>query len=198
MRIKNERFKSVKELVRKAATEEETEFVEEFERLSAERQIIKHIMGLRAAQDKSQADMAEAMGCTQSRISKLESDKDDNLRLGDLHGYLSAIGFDLQLVMTRQSMPIAQVIKLQWKGLLRSLKGLSELCGDDAQMNKEVAKIYKNLASEFLETLMALSHKFKSIDQPKPKGSKIRVLDIEQPDLDDEPAGNDSNCVAAP
>lgn len=187
MKATNETFKNVKDLVHRKATPEEREFVEAFSKLSAERQIIKHLVGLRAAQDKSQADIADAMGCTQSRVSKFESDKDDNLRLGDLHGYLSALGFDLRLVFARTNLPIAQAIKLQWQGLLRLLSELTDLCGNDLQMTREVANIHGQLASDFLNVVIALS---KKIDGIAPSSTahptKIEVLDIDAPSKPDK------------
>jgi hypothetical protein len=42
------------------------------------------------------------MGCTQSRISKIETGKDDELRLGELNQYLSALGYELIVTVARR------------------------------------------------------------------------------------------------
>lgn len=59
------------------------------------RQMIKHLIALRVSHDLSQKDIADRLGCSQSRISKLENGVDDGLRVGDVRDYLHAMGLDL-------------------------------------------------------------------------------------------------------
>lgn len=203
MKIIDEKFKSVKDLVRKTTPDDEKEFLEAYEGLSAERQIIKYLMGLRAAQNKSQSDIARSMGCSQSRVSKFEASRDDELRLGDLRGYLEALDFDLRLVFARSNLPIAAAIKLQWRGLLDMLKTLSDMSGDDIQMNKAVADIHVKLASEFLDAVIALAKKMDAMAPVESsRRTRIEVLDIEldidMPDPTSEPSSNEASCQAGP
>jgi transcriptional regulator with XRE-family HTH domain len=63
------------------------------------RQMIKKMMAMRAAKDLSQSAIAERMGVTQSKISKLEASDDEALNLGDFRSYLAALGFDLRMMI---------------------------------------------------------------------------------------------------
>src|ERR1700726_538855 len=77
-------------------------FAEELRDGIARRRLVKRLFVLRSAQGLSQSDIAEKMGCTQSRISKLESGSDADLRLGDLQTYADALGFETRIVLTRK------------------------------------------------------------------------------------------------
>lgn len=50
-----------------------------------------------ATQGLSQKDVALKLGCTQSRISKLESMTDADLRIGDLSKYAEVLGLELRI-----------------------------------------------------------------------------------------------------
>lgn len=63
----------------------------------ANRKVVKQLIALRCARGLSQADVATSMHCTQSKISKLESGLDQDLRLGDLESYLHALGLQPRL-----------------------------------------------------------------------------------------------------
>jgi transcriptional regulator with XRE-family HTH domain len=89
-------YQSVSQMVRETC---DGAFADEFDRRLRARTIVKELMVLRARRGLSQADVAEKMGCTQSRISKLESSEDSSLTLGDLARYASAVGFGVGVVL---------------------------------------------------------------------------------------------------
>lgn len=60
-----------------------------------EQPLMNELIAVRDAKGLSQKDIAETVGCTQSRISKLENAKDVDVRLGDLRAYANAVGCDL-------------------------------------------------------------------------------------------------------
>ena len=94
---KGKRYSSVPEMVRDLSMDKE--FASSLEQTMAERNIIDLLMGLRTSKGLSQQDIAAAMGCTQSRISKLENGKDDDLCVGDFHAYTAALGLRLRGAM---------------------------------------------------------------------------------------------------
>ncbi len=123
----NVRFGSVSEMLR--ATSEDHELVEDVERRISERQLVKHLIAHRVKNDMSQQDVAEKFGCTQSRISKLEGSKDDDIRLGDLQAYIQAIGMRLRLVISPESQTAIDEVKYhayRIKDLLSRLAALAE------------------------------------------------------------------------
>ena len=90
---------SVSQMVRE--TSDDPAFTESFEKRLEARKITKDLMILRAVHRLSQRDIAEKVGCTQSRISKLETTNDGDLRLGDLARYSDALGLRVKILLER-------------------------------------------------------------------------------------------------
>jgi transcriptional regulator with XRE-family HTH domain len=87
---------SVTEMVRDLLADD-PEFVKQFENRIAERELIKALMIARSRAGLTQEQLAEKMGCGQSKLSKLESGIDSDMRLGDILAYLKASGCRLKL-----------------------------------------------------------------------------------------------------
>lgn len=66
------------------------ELLDKVKKRIAERRLVKSLILYRVEAGLTQGDIAKAMGCTQSRISKLESKTDDDLSIGDIKRYLKA------------------------------------------------------------------------------------------------------------
>jgi predicted XRE-type DNA-binding protein len=92
---KQKAYRSVPELVREISGS--TSFADGFESRLVNRRIVKDLMVLRATQGLSQKDVALKLGCTQSRISKLESMTDADVRIGDLSKYAEVLGLELRI-----------------------------------------------------------------------------------------------------
>jgi predicted XRE-type DNA-binding protein len=100
---------SVPQMVRETSDDES--FAEAFEQRLHSRRIIKDLMIHRATHGLSQKDIAERLECTQSRISKLESTTDAELRLGDLAKYAEAVGLRVKIVLESKESPAAARVK---------------------------------------------------------------------------------------
>jgi len=137
---KTRHYKSVLEMVRDVS--EDRAFAETLERRVAQRQIVKSLFALRSSKGLSQKDLAQKLGCTQSRISKLETGDDDDLRIGDLDRYLTALGLDVCLLVTpRHRMAIAMV-KHHALAIKRLLDRLADLARGDNQIARGVAGFF--------------------------------------------------------
>lgn len=122
------RYASVVAMVRDVS--EDQQFAADFDRRVNNRRLVKHLFALRSAQGLLQKDIAERIGCSQSRISKLESGNDEDLRLGDLAAYLGALDLDLCLVFGQKDSTIVNKVKyhaVAIKGLLAELVKLAKL-----------------------------------------------------------------------
>jgi transcriptional regulator with XRE-family HTH domain len=122
-------FRSVAEMV--DGLSEDRVFAEQARKKLEERSVIDMLMALRSVQDLSQKDIADRMGCTQSRISKLEAGKDEDLRMGDLRSYADALGLDLMMVLGRKSQGRTMVDQVKQhafaiKQLLESMAALAD------------------------------------------------------------------------
>ena len=97
----NKRYKSVAEMVRDISADEE--LAKKLEKLIESKRVVKTLISLRIREGKTQKQVAEHMGCSQSRISKLESGEDKHIRLGDILKYLEAIDMTLEFSFKKES-----------------------------------------------------------------------------------------------
>ena len=106
------------------------------------RQIIKRLLAIRVRQGKSQRDIADAFGCSQSRISKLENGTDNEIRLGDLSRYLHSLDLDLSLFIAKSQWGTMDQIKHHAFEIKRCLRRLAGLAKDDHQIGQGVAQAH--------------------------------------------------------
>ncbi|HEV3386319.1 MAG TPA: helix-turn-helix transcriptional regulator [Gemmata sp.] len=96
---------------------DDPDFVKEFESRIIGRELVKALTIVRCKAGITQQQLAEKMGCGQSKLSKLESGFDADLRFGDVLAYLKAIGFSLKLTILPhvqpESSPVVQVEALK-------------------------------------------------------------------------------------
>ena len=90
-------------------------------------------------QGKSQKDIADAFGCSQSRISKLENGTDEEMRLGDLSGYLEALGLESSMLIVKANWQAMDQIKYHAFEIQRCLTRLADLAKDDHAIDQGVA-----------------------------------------------------------
>lgn len=103
------KYKNVPEMVRDLT--EDKELAENIARDIEQRNIIDFLMALRTANDLSQSDIAKKMGCSQSRVSKLENGKDNDLRIGDFDAYVSALGLEMSIGLVKKNRTIVDDMK---------------------------------------------------------------------------------------
>lgn len=58
--------------------------------LNAHTVVVRQLVSLRASAGMTQTDLAKKIGCTQSRISKIEASKDEDITLGVIRDYVQA------------------------------------------------------------------------------------------------------------
>ncbi len=136
--IDNTRFNSVSKMLHE--TSEDADLVTEVERRISERQLVKHLIAHRVKNDMSQQDVAQSFGCTQSRISKLESSSDDDVRLGDLEAYAQAIGLQLRLVLAPRNQTVVDEVKYHAFRIKHLLQALVNLTDDDDTIADGISK----------------------------------------------------------
>lgn len=134
----NARFNSVSEMLRE--TSEDADLVADVERFISGRKLVKHLIAHRVKNDMSQQDVAQMFGCTQSRISKLESSSDDDVRLGDIKAYAQAIGLQLRLVLGPQDQTVVDEVKYHACRIKHLLQALVSLADDDAASAEGISK----------------------------------------------------------
>ena len=145
---KKRQYSSVSELLRDVAPDDE--FRAEFDQRVARRRLIKHLLALRAVKGLSQKDIAEKLGCTQSRVSKLENANDDDVRLGDLRAYANAVGSELIASAIPQDMKPVDKVKCHAFAIKKHMDDLSQLAKSDARIAQGVASFFHELFVNFI------------------------------------------------
>ena len=92
------RFTNVVDLVRDLVDEE---FAHELEEQIAARTVLKSLIAQRVVRNISQEDIAQRLGCTASRVSKLENSRDSDLTLGELAAYASALESEFAIAVNQ-------------------------------------------------------------------------------------------------
>jgi transcriptional regulator with XRE-family HTH domain len=120
------RFSSVSSMLKSLGAEKETlDAVEDVEKQQLTNMLIK----MRVSRGMTQADVARFLGCTQGRISKLESGRDADLRLSDLLDYQRATGVPLNLMIGPKNH--AEAIKHHVFAMKRHLDALTKLAAEN-------------------------------------------------------------------
>lgn len=176
---------SVSEMIRSVS--DDSTFVDEFQQHIANRRIVHFLFGLRSARGMSQRQIAEKLGCSQSRISKLENSEDGDVRLGDLDQYAEALGLDVTLVLAKQRRTPVDEVKYHAFCIKRLLDHLCSLAKDDDAIAKAVAQFHGEAFFNLVRILQESAGKL----PPGPDG-KSRYIEIEFAEVDQDDCVDDS------
>ena len=167
-------YTSVSELVRNLS--EDRSFADEFERHVLQRRIVKDLFALRTTRRLSQKDIAEKLRCTQSRISKLESGYDRDLRLGDLSEYLDALELNMHIVVAPKNDTAVNLVKHHAFCIKEIMEHLTNLAQSDEKIAKGVADFH---GETFFNLVKMLSDSTKRL--PKRTDDKLRWTHLSRP-----------------
>ncbi len=132
------------------------------EKHMAGRRLIQRLMAQRLKRDVSQKDMASKMGCTQSRVSKLEIGADDDLHLGEIRQYLEALDLGIRVSIVPKEFKLVDQIKYHAIAIQSLLGRVVEFAnGPDHDIAMEAAKfaaieVPMNLAKTIVTALAAI------------------------------------------
>jgi transcriptional regulator with XRE-family HTH domain len=107
--MNNKRYSSVSEMLHDLSGN--SQFNQQFDERLAQRRLVKHLIALRSAKGVSQADVANVLAVTQSKVSKIESGIDDDLRFSELKGYAQALGMDIGIIFSDPKRTIVDELK---------------------------------------------------------------------------------------
>ncbi len=127
--------------------------------------LAKFLFYLRCDHNLSQKQLAEKIGCTQSRISKIESAFDKNLTIQDLLDYAKALNLHLEIGYRHPSVKIVDLIKYHAFKIKAYLNQLSGLAREDEVLKESVGKfcveVLFNIGKFVSDNLAKLDFKFK-------------------------------------
>ena len=141
------------------ATVEDQEFEGEFQNQLRRRQAINRLMMVRGVKGLSQKGIADKLGCTQSRISKMESSDDHGITIGDLVKYAAAIDLSTVIMFMPKDAKAVDRVKfhaMQIKALVDGLAGLAE---NDSALAEGVKVFFGEAAYNLLRILQEAADK---------------------------------------
>ncbi|MBI2094938.1 MAG: helix-turn-helix transcriptional regulator [Candidatus Omnitrophica bacterium] len=133
-------YKSVKEMARDIS--KDASFESRLSKEIDEKRIAKFLFYLRCKNNLTQKQIAEKIGCTQSKVSKIESAYNHELSVQDLLDYGKAMNLKLELGYRHPSMRIVDMIKYHAFKIKRLLGQLTDLAKDDKEMNDAIARFH--------------------------------------------------------
>jgi len=89
----------------------------------------------------TQAQIAERIGCTQSRISKLEGSVDRDLSLGEIFDYVKATGSQVSIGIGKPLTHV-QSVKADAAGIRRHLTSLADLAKKHDELEPEIQSFF--------------------------------------------------------
>lgn len=129
-----ERYKNVLEMVE--AISKDSSYKELVADQIKGRSLAKFLFYLRCDHDLSQKELATKIGCSQSRISKIEHSRDKDLTIEDLLDYGKALNVQLEIGYRHPSMKITDLIKYHAFKIKAYFDQLSNLAKDDEVLVK--------------------------------------------------------------
>lgn len=178
--FKKKTYRSVVEMARDVG--DDPAFANDLGTHLSERRLVKHLFALRCARGLSQSDVAERLGCTQGRVSKLEASRDEDLRLGDISGYAKALGLTTVLGLEGGPSSVARV-KFHHARIQKELDALAKLALKDEKIAEGISRFFNEAALNFLVILEEATRKLPAEVQP------LEVsVEIVGPDDDECPA----------
>lgn len=134
------RYESVLGMVKSLSSEEALK--ELFPKIIKEKSLGKYLFLLRCEHGLSQKELASIMGCTQSRISKIESAYDQEITIKDLLDYAKALKLKLEIGYRHPSVKLIDLIKYHAFKIRGYLNQLRVIAKDDEKLQEGIAEFH--------------------------------------------------------
>ncbi len=117
------------------------------------RRLVKKLIVARTQAKISQAELAKKLGCSQSRISKIENGTDDQLRMTDLRAYACALGTGMLLSIGEPRQNAVESIKHHAFQIKHHLDELAALAKKDEQISGGVENFFGETLFNMLQII---------------------------------------------
>ncbi len=154
------RYKSVQRMVHALSSRESAK---QFDEHSRRTQLSRILFVLRNRRELTQKDLAEKMGCTQGKISKLEHAEIQDIRMGDLLDYLRALNLNLS-IRIHETDSAVDAIKYHAFEIKKHLDSLAEIAKKDETIFDRIAEFF----GEYLgNTVRLFAYSASRLPQPQ-------------------------------
>ena len=114
------------------------------------------LAALRVHAGLTQKELAARMGRTQSAVSKLETAKNDDFRLGDVREYASVLGLNVTIDLSAPR-TLAQEIRLQQERFVMLIDRLRECERDDSSISAALDKFKNDMSARILDLFLKMT-----------------------------------------
>jgi transcriptional regulator with XRE-family HTH domain len=176
---KQPQYRNVADMVRNLSDDQA--FADEFMQRLTGRQFIKALTVLRTRAGLSQQELAEKLECTQSKVSKLESGADADIRFGDLVSYTGAVGHEMRILLVPKGLKLVDEVKVHALLIKRLLDKMVQLAGRDGTMTGAVAAFLEEAAFNLTRIVKKAAATLPAL----PEHPAV-PLQVEAPELEEE------------
>ncbi|MEI8013015.1 MAG: helix-turn-helix transcriptional regulator [Candidatus Omnitrophota bacterium] len=133
-------FKNVADLIK--GVSEGDDFKKEAVKKISENGLGKFLAFLRCDHRLTQGELAAKMGCSQGRISKIESANDDKLSIKDFLDYGKALGLELEVGFRSKNTRYVDMVKFHAFQMQKYLTLIADLANEDAALEAGVLNFH--------------------------------------------------------
>lgn len=170
------RHKSVPDLLRDVGVD--ASFQARLEDELAKKHLAKTLFAMRCAGGITQEEMAKRLGCSQSKISKIEHSDDADLQFGDLIACAKALDVQMSIAFHKH-MNSVEGVQYHALRMKEHLDRLAALASRDDQILESVARFFNETLFNFLNLFSQSAAKL----QESKRGSKEPFEVTASPDL---------------
>lgn len=143
------------------------------------RRVIKALCGLRTVRGVTQQDIANQLGTTQSKVSKLENGVDADLRFRELEAYAKSTDSDVTILISPRGKSLAEQIKYHACSIRAAFLELAELAHKDESVARGVADLHAQAFCNLNRFLQETSEKLPLSPENGTPYVRIAPCDIE-------------------
>ncbi|HEY3965716.1 MAG TPA: helix-turn-helix domain-containing protein [Planctomycetaceae bacterium] len=160
------KFSSVTEMI--GAISSDDHVADSVRKRIAQRQVVKALFAMRAAKGIPQSSVADALGCTQSRFSKIENGLDGDLSISELEAYARALDQDVCLVFRDRNSTAVDRVKMHAFQIKKELERMAEVAHKDESIAEAVAGFFGEAFFNLVKLVQRASNKLpkRSNDEP--------------------------------
>jgi transcriptional regulator with XRE-family HTH domain len=144
------RYKSVPALMNAQNTPAKVR--EKVQKLAASTRVVDELCRMRTRAGLTQAQIADRIGCTQSRISKLEGSVDRDLSLGEIFDYVKASGSQISIGIGKPLTHV-QSVRAHAAGIRKHLRSLADLAKKHDELEPEIQAFFGEAFFNLLKIL---------------------------------------------
>ena len=184
------KFKTVAEAAAHLAEDSTVE--KRVKREISQNTLVSLLLEMRVEKGLTQEQIAEAIGCDASTVSRIESGNDRQLKWLDIIGYAGALKVQMSVLFDDESLPAAARIKqcvFKIDDDLKKLAQLAEQVGGDDKIAQEIDRFYKQVLFNFLSRFSENRDKLSAIIKIPTKLKQVCLPDKTQAHHAEAPPG---------